>query len=1049
MADKIKTSTVLKLNFRELIVIFLAFALMGLSAYFFIGRILRGHLMDRTEEIMYTAGANIRAGLSEAETTLLNSYYIVQGMLRRDASKQEILDYLTATTEWMQRQEQGLLGFYGIFGYINGEFYDSIGLNPSSDYIPQRRPWYQTAVRSGNTIAYTAPYEDLRTGDIIVSAVRNIDLEDGSIIGILVVDINVNWLEHYISSLTPAAEGYGMLVSQNMTIMAHPKRMMIGRQLQDLNAAYADIAHSLRIGQDVSARRLSDSGPNGLLVTVFFTRIFNGWYVGIVIPYFDFYHDLYFSAIILIALGLLLSVLLAFIQIRLSIAKMKSDEESKSKSSFLASMSHEIRTPINAITGMSELLLRGQLSDEARGYAQDIRQAGGNLLSIVNDILDLSKIEAGKLEIISVNYMLSSLVHDTVNIIRMRLGDKPIRFYTKIDGKIPNGLNGDEVRLRQILLNLLSNAVKYSEKGSISLSITIDRMESKKVWLKIDVSDTGKGIKPEDKEKLFVDFTQIDTKKNRGIEGTGLGLAITKRLCHAMNGDIIVESEYGQGSTFTVIIPQEIVSEDPFAAVEDVNNRKTLVYEDRAVYARAVRWALENMKVPYKLVMNTDDFSDALLGEEWYLVLTAYNLHKDIKPVMDQDDSAFYENKKPQLALMVERGTEDYIPNVRFVSLPTLSLSLANVLNGKSDNQSYSGSSGSIRFAIPHVRMLVVDDISTNLKVAEGLLAPYHAMVDTSLSGIHAIELIKVNNYDIIFMDHMMPEMDGIETTTAIRAWEKEQQDKKEIPIIALTANAVVGMREMFMEKGFSDFLAKPIDVSKLDEILDKWIPKDKREKLIEEESSPVQRSYSLLIPGVDTIKGITMTGGTVDLYMQVLSLFRKDAQERISVLKTAPSEGTLRLFITQVHALKSASAALGAADLSDRAAQLEAAGKAGNMNFIQENLHEFTVHLEELADNIGAALDLYGKGTEPGSSAASAEKSATDTSALVPLFNELADALHNRNTSAIDNIMESLAEQEPDSAMQEMLDQLSDTVLIAEFDSALNILGTLRKNYG
>ena len=523
-------------------------------------------------------------------------------------------------------------------------------------------------------------------------------------------------------------------------------------------------------------------------------------------------------------------------------ANRKAQAASLAKSDFLAKMSHEIRTPMNAITGMTELLLRLKQNDESRLLVQDIKRASSNLISIINDILDFSKIEAGKLEIVSVNYQLSALVNDAVSIIRMRLVERPIRFYTNIDSRIPNNLTGDEVRMRQVLLNLLSNAVKYTDRGHIGVTITGEKREEGKVWLKISVVDTGHGIKSEDKVKLFGDFIQVDVNKGE-IEGTGLGLAITRRLCVAMGGSIVMESEYGKGSTFTVLVPQKIQSDEAYAEVENAAAKRILVYESRSVYANSLCWSLENLGLPYTVVGDEESFCSALTNEKWFYVFSGYGLHEKIKTVYNGIPGG----ERPPLALMAEWGSETYIPGMHFIFLPLQSLSVANILNGREDRKGSfmnNGNYNSARFTTPHARMLIVDDISTNLKVAKGLLAQYRAQVDTCLSGEAAIELVKQNDYDLILMDHMMPEMDGIEATEAIRAWEKEKANQEQtdlpargpIPIVALTANAISGMREMFLDKGFNDFLGKPIDISELDEVLARWIPKEKKGKFIEGE---------------------------------------------------------------------------------------------------------------------------------------------------------------------------------------------------------------------
>ena len=654
------------------------------------------------------------------------------------------------------------------------------------------------------------------------------------------------------------------------------------------------------------------------------------------------------------------------------------------------------------------------------------------LLRLSAEKMRISKIEAEKLEIVSVKYSLLSLINDTVNIIRTRIGSKPIRFFTNIDNNIPAVLFGDEVRLRQMLLNLLSNAEKYSEIGCIGLTITVDKQDEKKVWLKFSVTDTGKGIKQEDQKKLFSEFVQVDVKKNRSIEGTGLGLAITRRLCAAMGGDITLDSEYGRGSTFTMIIPQGIEAAVPFAEVEHPEKKKVLIYERRNVYTKSIGWSLENMRVPCSIVPSLDDFITALYSVEWFYVFTGLGLYEKIRPLIETGD--FHGKKKPALALMAELGTEANIPNVRFISLPAHSLSIANVLNSKADSKRYTESSGTIKYTYPSARLLIVDDMNSNLKVAKALLLPYKTTVDTCLSGVHAIELVKQQSYDIVFVDHMMPEMDGIETVAHIRAWEKENK-RGQLPIVALTANAVAGINEMFLENGFNDFIAKPIDISKLNEILNRWIPQEKRGQEINKAERPQDNSHHLIIPGVDTAKGITRTGGSMENYIAVLALFRTDTEERLQHLQTVPGEDRLRAFATHVHSLKSAIAIIGCDTVSAKAAELETAARAADFASIEKNLSGFTAELAELIENIKKSVTMYNKSQPQG-------LGENVSFVLKPVMQELKEALvSNKAASDIFSIFDRLEKNQLDIKTKDILEKISYHVIMNEFDKAIKII--------
>ncbi|MDR1352908.1 MAG: response regulator, partial [Treponema sp.] len=443
---------------------------------------------------------------------------------------------------------------------------------------------------------------------------------------------------------------------------------------------------------------------------------------------------------------------------------------------------------------------------------RNIKQAGNSLLSLINEILDLSKIESGKLEIISAGYRLDRLLNECINIIRVKFDEKPLLFAVNIDGSLPRELEGDELRIRQILLNLLSNAIKYTREGHVVFSIARARGgksgrsgnaaadASNSITLAFSVEDTGIGLKDEDMKNIFREFEQFDTHRNRGIEGTGLGLAISRNLCRLMDGDIEIDSTYGKGSTFTAVIPQKVLGNAPLASVPGPDRKKVLILAKENILADSLRYSLANLAVPALVTLDENMFFQELQSKRAYDLILA----------------------DPEITVIG-------YPEVRILELPAHTISLAELLNG--GREEVSEEKDSTAFTSPDAQILIVDDISINLDIAEQLLSPYKAQVTLCTSGKETLELVSREHYDLIFMDHIMPEMDGVETVAKIREMEAAREVSPPVPIVVLTANAISGMEEFFLQKGFNDFLSKPIEITELERVMSLWIPAGKQKR--------------------------------------------------------------------------------------------------------------------------------------------------------------------------------------------------------------------------
>ncbi len=686
------------------------------------------------------------------------------------------------------------------------------------------------------------------------------------------------------------------------------------------------------------------------------------------------------------------------------------EQSENMKSDFLANMSHEIRTPMNAVIGMAEMALREELTPVARDYIKQIRIAGRSLLAIINDILDFSKIESGRMDINEVIYEPMSMIYDVANIIMTRLKNKDVELILDVAPNLPNKLWGDNIRIKQVLVNLANNAAKFTSQGRIVMKMDCTKLTPDEISLQISVEDTGIGIKKEDVDKLFQSFSQVDSKRNRNIEGTGLGLAISKNLLMLMSGNIWVESVYGKGSRFAFMLPQKIADDTPCIGIREPESVLVagLIFNSHvkeSLCADASRLGVGDVR------LLTERELCGLPEEKRVFLFIERCLFSD------RVETFVRENPQVTSVLIIDfyDNADYHIGNLLVMKKPLFSLNIAMILNGEEWHLDHDTDEKQFDFIAPDAEILIVDDNAVNLTVAEGLLEPLKMKVDTVTGGKEAIEKISEFHYDIIFMDHMMPELDGVETTRIIRRFHPEYDN---VPIIALTANAVEGTKDMFIREGMNDFVAKPIEMRILASKVRQWLPDEKIQMVYNTMTSDKGTKETNYPEVADlNVKFAMESLGSEELFQKVLKVFYRSIGKKAGLIRTMEEQEDWRGFTIEVHALKNSARQIGALLLADQAEALEKAGNARDGAVI----HSQTDDLLQRYTGYLKTLEPFCQDDE----ADDREKEDIAYTLLQSFFAEMKDAAEDLDMDKIEDVIRKMERYQYAGRQQELFHRL------------------------
>lgn len=653
-----------------------------------------------------------------------------------------------------------------------------------------------------------------------------------------------------------------------------------------------------------------------------------------------------------------------------TIEELKSVE--KSKDDFLANVSHEIRTPINTICGLSEVILQEDDMEKIQKNICYIRTAGRNLMSVVSDMLDFSELQSGKMQLEEEAYNITSTINDIINMMLAKIEQKKIELIVDCEASLPCELLGDEKKIRRVIMNVIDNAIKFTEEGCVSFYINY-RKEEYGINLIITVKDTGIGMKEKSLEKLFSSFSQLDTRRNRQNGGVGLGLAISQVIVRMMGGVINVKSKFGKGTTVKIVIPQKVLDDRPIARLEHREKVNIGIYIDmeqfrmmeiRDEYSANIQHMVEQMQVKHLVCRNLSELKRRHSYEKFAQIFISLVEYKQDKEYFDELSLHI------MVIVILYRSDECELNNPNLLRLykPFYIIPIVLLFNQWMTGMPKQNWKKKEKMIAPEARILVVDDNLMNLKVMEGILEKYQICVATAGSGKEALEKLEDKSYDLVFMDHMMPEMDGVEALHLIRA--KKGRYFETLPIVALTANAIAGAREMFISEGFTDFLEKPVENSVLERVLIRNLPKEKVnfieeellkkehnekvEELTEERTEVIEPEPEYAIGDLDVQKGILYCGGK-DKYIDILKITLDTAQENQGKVAELFDKENWKDYIIVVHGIKSSMLSIGAMKLSGLAKKLEMAGKENDIEYIRQNHNAMLVEYKRVEDILTA----------------------------------------------------------------------------------------------